>query len=312
MIFSKYLLPVFLSLFCICPATGRCDDPPLIALAVLDFEHADRQQPELGKNAADLLSVELMSEPGFILVERSRMNDTLSEHEINLSGLVDSSSAVKLGKLTGAQVLVSGRIFDMGEQRYVVVRTVSTRTGRIFADKAVLKPDEDLSDAIEALAAKVTKRLEDHTVALLGDGGSKEQRIEKLQGWTKEKVLPTVSVRIPEVHMGAAIPDPAAETEILWVLTQLGFKVLEPGTGKPDITITGEAFSERGLVKGNLVSCLARLEVKAVNRKGEVVFVDRESTVAVDLATNIAAKSALQKAGLEMSYKLVPALVEQK
>jgi len=281
-----------------------------LSIAVLDFEVSDRRTPTLGKDVADLLTVEMMMQPSLILVERSRLQETLSEQELGLSGMVDSATAAKVGHLTGANVLVSGRIFDVSDTRHVVARVVSTETGRVFADKVSYDTGDDLNDYIselsERIAVKIVKNAETMRVAV----ASQEDVVETLKATLEGKELPSVAIRIPEEHIGRRVPDPAAETEIALVLKKLGFQVYESNADKADIHISGEAFSELGMTRGNLVSCRGRLEVKAANRKDEVIFVDRRTTIAVDLAENFAGKKALQKAGLEMVKILVPALAD--
>ena len=73
--------------------------------------------------------------------------------------------------------------------------------------------------------------------------------------------------------------------------------------------ITGEAFSEFGARRGNLVSATARVEIKATRRDGGVLLaVDRQRGVAVDLSENVAAKEALQNAAVKLLDRLVPKL----
>ncbi|MCL2710288.1 MAG: hypothetical protein FWE95_05355, partial [Planctomycetaceae bacterium] len=129
-----------------------------------------------------------------------------------------------------------------------------------------------------------------------------------------DKRLPTVMINIPEEHLSRRIIDPAAETEIAVFCTELGFKVLDNKLGErneADILIIGEAFSERAVGIGNLISVKARVEVRAVDRRtGEVIAIDRQTTVAVDLAETIAAKNALQQAGAILAERLIPKIVK--
>jgi ribosome maturation factor RimP len=62
---------------------------------------------------------------------------------------------------------------------------------------------------------------------------------------------------------------------------------------------------------GNLISVKARIEVKAVDQaSGKIVAIDRQTTVAVDLTEQIAAKNALQEAGALLAERLLPKIVK--
>jgi hypothetical protein len=81
-------------------------------------------------------------------------------------------------------------------------------------------------------------------------------------------------------------------------------------TNAPEVEITGDAFSAFGMRKGNLVSCKARVELKARNQKGDVLAVDRQTSVAVDITEQTAAKTALQNAAAELAERLAPKIAK--
>jgi hypothetical protein len=89
-----------------------------------------------------------------------------------------------------------------------------------------------------------------------------------------------------------------------------GFEVIDAREGKRSnavVLVQGEAISEPAVRHGNLVSVKARLELKAVDQAtGEVLAIDRQTTVATDLAENIAAKTALQDAAAAVAERLLP------
>ena len=141
---------------------------------------------------------------------------------------------------------------------------------------------------------------------------SREDRVTKIKKELGDKKLGAVSVKIAEQHFGQHVIDPAAQTELSLILQQCGFTIVDDvSTNKADIEITGEAFSEFGMQKGNLKSCRARIEIKARDvASGNIISVDRQTSVAVDIAEHVAAKTALQNGAGELAERLIPKLTK--
>jgi hypothetical protein len=116
-----------------------------------------------------------------------------------------------------------------------------------------------------------------------------------------------VRIILGERHFGQPVIDPAAETELSLIPKECGFTLVDDKSPqKADVEITGDAFSAYGMRRGNLISCKARVELKVQKRTGEVLAVDRQTSVAVDIAEQTAAKTALQEAAAELAQRLAP------
>jgi hypothetical protein len=139
---------------------------------------------------------------------------------------------------------------------------------------------------------------------------TREERITKLKKALDGKKLPVVSVKISERHYGPHIIDPAAQTELSVILQQCGFTLADDNsTNKPAIEISGEAFSAYGMQKGNLISCKSRIEIKARDiASGNILVVDRQTSVGVDIAEQTAAKTALENAADVLAERVIPKL----
>ena len=80
---------------------------------------------------------------------------------------------------------------------------------------------------------------------------------------------------------------------------------------KADLIIAGEGFSEFAGRRGNLVSIKSRLEVKVLDKAGNVVAVDKQTTAEVDLAEQVAGKKSLQEASAKIAERILPKLIKK-
>ncbi len=283
-------------------------DEPMTA-AVLDFDTAPDVHGPSGSDIAGLLSAKLSVSPSIIMVERGDLEKVLGEQELGLSGAEKSPD--KVGQLVGAQVLITGRVFNAGSSEYMVAKVMSVETGRVFGDIANFKDEADIPAGIDQIAAKITTILQNHAADLVAKPDSFDENFRKLKESLQSRKLPSVSVAIQERQIGVPAIDPAAQTTIEHYLQQLGFRVLDPAATdqRADISLTGEAFSELGLRKGSLVACKARVEVKVIRRDtGALLFTDAQRGVAFDLGETSTGKMALEKTAAQLLLRIVPAL----
>jgi hypothetical protein len=283
----------------------------VLTVAVFDFESKDENVRDLGPKVATLLNATLSAEPNLILVERAELEKVLGEQELGLSGTVSADTAAKVGNLTGAKVLVTGRVFKVDKETMIVAKVIGTETSRVYGEMVKGTTAASISDLSAELAKKIATTVTQKGETLVAKVVTREERIAKIKKALKSDKLPSVAVKIAERHFGAPVIDPAAETELGSILQECGFKLVDDKSSeKPDLEITGEAFSAFGLRKGNLISCKARVEIKARKANGDIVAVDRQTSVAVDIAEQTAAKTALQNATLELAERLLPKLAK--
>ena len=283
-------------------------------IAILDFAANTPGDPELGKQVSEVLAATLSGEDGFTLVDRASMSHTLAEHELNLTGLVSPEQTVKIGKLVGAKILITGKIFLVDKQLYLTAKLVGTETS--ILDGFIIKGDKDagIGELMTQLGQKVAEHVRKEGPRLLASPDTMDDPLPGLKKALAGHKLPKIAVNILERHITTTPMtrlDPAAETEIRMVLKDAGFTIFE-GDEKAQaengvaLVVSGAAVSEFAARIANLISCSGRLEIKITDRKtGEVLYSDRETTRGVDLAENIAAKSALQKAGHIVAIRIL-------
>jgi len=309
-----------------------------LTVAVLDFTANTPGAPELGSQIGEALTAFLSGEPGFTLLDRTTLARVLQEHELNLSGVVDTHQAIRIGKLVGARILVTGRAFQMGNQMFITVKIIGTETSLVDAVLVKSSQGADLGDLVMELGSKVGDRLRSAGPRLVAEDSAGGDPLPALKKKLKDKALPKVAVIVTEDHYDERQPmqpiDPAVETEIKRVLRACGIHIQDikqneladwarlrdkndvhgwpRGLQDVDLVITGEAFSEFAARIGNLVSCSARVEVNVIRRAdGKVVLADRETCRAVDLSEHIAGKKALQKAGRTIGIRILDHLAAE-
>jgi hypothetical protein len=289
-------------------AAAAAQHEPLTA-AVLDFQVSGPEFEKKGAEAAVLLNAKLSSADDLILVERQELDKLLGEQELGLSGNVTPSTAAKVGNLTGAKALITGRIFGAGNKYFIVAKVIGTETSRVYGEVQGFNDLAGLDAAVNELAPKVIEVFQKHGDTLVAKTENEAEWLERLKKLTAGKKLPSVSVRVAEQHVNHAVADPAAQTELMLRLKQLGFNVVDAkdSAAQAEVSISGEAFSEFAGRRGSLVSCRARVEL-SVSQNSKLLLADRQTDVAVDLAENVAGKLALENAAKKLLERVVPVL----
>ncbi|MEW5799827.1 MAG: CsgG/HfaB family protein [Bacteroidota bacterium] len=138
-----------------------------LAVAVLPFE--------TGKDAAkykDAVTNEMINElvnlRRFRVIERSAMDKIVSEQKIQASGFVDDKTAVKLGKIAGADALVIGNISMNGTAVKISARLVDVETGEtLIAQDAA--SENTTAESLDATVTNVATLLYNELPIIEGD-----------------------------------------------------------------------------------------------------------------------------------------------
>ena len=156
-------------------------DPAVKTIAIMEFDNfsVGKYQEQLGflsKGLADFFAHDFGKISNLRVVERDKIDFILKELELQKSGAVDVTTAVKVGKILGAQIMVFGSITQLDDNdTRMIVRAVSVETSEILAsvDKQG-KPEYSKmeKELVTDLASKLDIQLDDKTKSSLMEGGT--------------------------------------------------------------------------------------------------------------------------------------------
>jgi len=138
-----------------------------LSVAVLPFEASGDAATYKDAITNEMIN-ELVALRRFRVIERSAIDKIVSEQKIQASGFVDDKTAVKLGKIAGADALVIGNISATGSAVKVSARLVDVETGEtIIAQDA--NADPATYETLDAAVSNVATLLYNELPIIEGD-----------------------------------------------------------------------------------------------------------------------------------------------
>jgi len=136
---------------------------PVIAVLYFDNNSFGKDRADydgLGKGIADLLITDMASNSAMRVVERERLQSILQEQSLVQTKSIDPQTAVKLGKLLGAQYMITGGFMSDGKGTLLVTsRVISVETGAITNPVKLQSKGDDVLGLIGQLSTKLNTEL---------------------------------------------------------------------------------------------------------------------------------------------------------
>src|SRR5256885_6145350 len=105
------------------PAISQAQSKPVVAVLYFDNTSIGKDRADydgVGKGIADMLITDMASNPNVRVVERERVQALLTEQSLTKAGTIDPQTAIRLGKIVGAQYMITGGFMSAGHGRYVL------------------------------------------------------------------------------------------------------------------------------------------------------------------------------------------------
>ena len=102
-------------------------------IAIKDFEVILGSNKDVAKYVQEDVTTALVNSGQFNVVERAKLKSVLEELQMAQAGLIDPASVKQVGKLLGADIILTGTLAPTGDEWNVNLRVINTETGLIAA-----------------------------------------------------------------------------------------------------------------------------------------------------------------------------------
>jgi len=135
------------------PKTAIATPPPVIQkgkkpipeiekakIAILEFQGLNEQakKDNMGKMVTEIMTTSLVNSRAFNIIEREKLSKVLKEFQLSQTGLIDAASAKEIGKILGADAIVTGSVMMLRERLRMDARIIDVGTGAIVAAENTL------------------------------------------------------------------------------------------------------------------------------------------------------------------------------
>jgi len=129
-------------------------------IAVLDFElkGSGFETEDMGAIVAEWFITAFVKEGRFDVVERGLLKKILNEQKLGMSGILDETTATKIGKLLGVKIVISGSVLKLQNILEINARIIDVETASIIAAENVKSSAAvRLQDLVVRMSAKIIK-----------------------------------------------------------------------------------------------------------------------------------------------------------
>lgn len=139
-------------------------DSDLPGVAIMDFTglmigQGGNSVP-LGKAVSAMLTTEMTGRPGMRVIERQNLQSILQEQRLALSGRVDESTAIEVGRMVGAKYVIFGQVTSIGDMTRMDMRAVAVETTEILEVQKLSGATTDLLSLVVRMADIFSMQLE--------------------------------------------------------------------------------------------------------------------------------------------------------
>ena len=148
---------------------------PVIAVLPFDNNSIGKDRADydgIGKGMQDMLITDMAQNANVVIVERERIQALLTEQNLVKSGAIDPQTAIKLGKMVGAQYMVTGGFMSDGRGTYVLTaRAINVERSTIVNPVRLTSKGDDVLGMMSQLSNRLNTEMKLPALQV-GDAGT--------------------------------------------------------------------------------------------------------------------------------------------
>jgi TolB-like protein len=224
--------------------------PKTVAILYFDNNTGSADYDAMGRGVAAMLITDLSGVPEIKLVERERLQAVLAEQQMQQSKFFDSTTAVRTGRLLGAEYLLTGAFTAKDPEIRIDTRVVRVETGEIVRTAKVQGKQDKFFELQQKLADELVKGL---------PTAVSPEALEALRAQQHKSRIDDATTMVA-FSQGLTLLD---NDDIVGAVEKLGPVMLRA----PESVIVQAAYSEAKRRSGNKAKAAARDRAKDILRR---------------------------------------------
>jgi len=112
-----------------------------IAILELDYLNKTGAGDPMGKMISEFLTTAAVNTAAFNIAEREQLAKVLKELELNQTGIINEGEAREIGRMVGAEVILTGSVSRIGNAMRIDARFIDVESGNIIAATEQIIPN---------------------------------------------------------------------------------------------------------------------------------------------------------------------------
>ena len=139
----------------------EAQEKPAVTVAVLSFKNNTGlfSLGGLERSVPEMLKTELSRSEYLLVVERRKLDAILAEQALGQTGVIDDTTAQTVGKLAGAEYILTGEIGKSGSNLRIDCHILKVETGQVSGEKVIGRSEEVLDTMVRLLATNLIYNL---------------------------------------------------------------------------------------------------------------------------------------------------------